>query len=84
MISQSVAVAPAIKLTTGIKNSGRNFGKKATAKQQRGIEIAPTKVWPDPPAATDDEVDAYRRFWNERFNSLDKYLDKIQNKKKSK
>ncbi|MBX9580051.1 MAG: sugar phosphate isomerase/epimerase [Gemmataceae bacterium] len=28
-----------------------------------GIEVAPTKVWPDPPAATDAEVEVYRRFW---------------------
>ncbi len=31
-----------------------------------GVEIAPTKAWPDPAAATDAEVDAYRRSWNER------------------
>ena len=31
-----------------------------------GIEVAPTKVWPQPLAATDAEVDAYRRFWNDR------------------
>jgi sugar phosphate isomerase/epimerase len=28
-----------------------------------GVEVAPTKVWPDPLAATDAEVEAYRRFW---------------------
>ena len=31
-----------------------------------GIEIAPTKIWPNPLAATDAEIDEYRRFWNER------------------
>lgn len=31
-----------------------------------GIEVAPTKVWPNPTAATDREADAYRRFWNDR------------------
>ena len=30
-----------------------------------GIEIAPTKVWPRPEVATDAEIDAYRRFWND-------------------
>lgn len=31
-----------------------------------GVEVAPTKAWPQPLAATDAEVDAYRRFWNDR------------------
>ena len=31
-----------------------------------GVEVAPTKVWPRPPEATDAEIDAYRRFWNDR------------------
>ncbi len=31
-----------------------------------GIEVAPTKVWPDPTAATDAEIDAYRRWWEDR------------------
>jgi sugar phosphate isomerase/epimerase len=30
------------------------------------IEVAPTKVWPQPLDATDAEIDAYRRFWNDR------------------
>lgn len=29
-------------------------------------------------------VDQYRQFWNVKFNSLDKYLHKIQTKNKSK
>jgi DNA-binding transcriptional ArsR family regulator len=29
-------------------------------------------------------VSQYRRYWNEKFSSLDKYLDKIQTKKKLK
>lgn len=32
----------------------------------RGVEIAPTKVWPAPLEATDTEVDAYRSFWESR------------------
>ena len=31
-----------------------------------GIEIAPTKVWPDPLAAPDAAIDAYRHFWESR------------------
>jgi len=31
-----------------------------------GIEVAPTKVWPRPLEATDAEIDAYRRFWDDR------------------
>lgn len=31
-----------------------------------GIEVAPTKVRPNPLEATDDEIAAYRRFWNDR------------------
>ncbi len=31
-----------------------------------GIEIAPTKIWPNPLAATDAEIDEYRQFWSER------------------
>jgi sugar phosphate isomerase/epimerase len=31
-----------------------------------GIEVAPTKVWPQPLDATDAEIDDYRRFWNDR------------------
>lgn len=27
------------------------------------VEVAPTKQWPDPTAATDDEVTAYRQMW---------------------
>lgn len=29
-------------------------------------------------------VDQYRQFWNIKFNSLDKYLNKVQSKRKSK
>jgi DNA-binding transcriptional ArsR family regulator len=35
-------------------------------------------------AEVESWVSQYRRFWNENFKSLDKYLDKIQNKKKTK
>ena len=28
-----------------------------------GVEIAPTKIWPKPLTASDDEIDRYRRFW---------------------
>ncbi|MFT3912214.1 MAG: metalloregulator ArsR/SmtB family transcription factor [Ferruginibacter sp.] len=31
-----------------------------------------------------DWVEQYRQFWNIKFNSLDKYLNKIQKKNKSK
>ena len=31
-----------------------------------GIEVAPTKVWPNPLTASQDEIDAYRTFWNDR------------------
>jgi sugar phosphate isomerase/epimerase len=31
-----------------------------------GIEVAPTKIWPDPVAATDTEIDAYRDSWSRR------------------
>ena len=31
-----------------------------------GIEIAPTKLWPNPLAATDAEIDNNRRFWKDR------------------
>lgn len=30
----------------------------------RGVEIAPTKIWPSPLTATDSEISAYRQFWN--------------------
>lgn len=30
----------------------------------RGVEIAPTKIWPSPFRATDSEISAYRQFWN--------------------
>ena len=30
-----------------------------------GVEVAPTKAFPDPPATTDAEVDAYRRSWED-------------------
>jgi sugar phosphate isomerase/epimerase len=32
----------------------------------RGVEIAPTKVWPKPLAVPPGDVAAYRRFWEER------------------
>lgn len=32
----------------------------------RGIEIAPTKIWPKPLDASDAEIDAYRRTWADR------------------
>jgi sugar phosphate isomerase/epimerase len=35
-----------------------------------GIEVAPTKVWPNPLAATQNEIDAYRAFWNDRGISI--------------
>jgi sugar phosphate isomerase/epimerase len=31
-----------------------------------GIEVAPTKVWPQPLEATDAEIDDYRRYWSDR------------------
>lgn len=31
-----------------------------------GVEIAPTKIWPDLTKVTEDEAGAYRRFWNDR------------------
>jgi sugar phosphate isomerase/epimerase len=31
-----------------------------------GIEVAPTKVWPQPLDATDADIDDYRRSWNDR------------------
>lgn len=31
-----------------------------------GIEVAPTKAFPDPLAATDADIDAYRRTWEDR------------------
>jgi len=31
-----------------------------------GVEVAPTKAWPDPPSASDARIDAYRRFWADR------------------
>jgi sugar phosphate isomerase/epimerase len=31
-----------------------------------GVEVAPTKLWPKPLEATDPEVVAYRRWWEER------------------
>ncbi len=31
-----------------------------------GIEVAPTKIWPNPLTATDIEIDAYRDIWNQR------------------
>ena len=36
----------------------------------RGIEIAPTKVWPSPLEASDAALDAYRRFWEARGISI--------------
>jgi sugar phosphate isomerase/epimerase len=30
-----------------------------------GVEVAPTKVWPQPLAATDAEIDGYRQFWTD-------------------
>ncbi len=30
------------------------------------VEVAPTKEWPAPLEASDQQVDAYRRFWNDR------------------
>jgi sugar phosphate isomerase/epimerase len=32
----------------------------------KGIEVAPTKVWPAPLEATSAQVDAYRQFWESR------------------
>jgi sugar phosphate isomerase/epimerase len=31
-----------------------------------GVEVAPTKLWPDPTAATDAEIDTVRRTWADR------------------
>jgi sugar phosphate isomerase/epimerase len=36
----------------------------------KGVEIAPTKKWPDLSKVSDAQVDAYRRFWNERGISV--------------
>lgn len=35
-------------------------------QQVTGVEIAPTKIRPDPLNATERELDAYRTFWSER------------------
>jgi sugar phosphate isomerase/epimerase len=31
-----------------------------------GVEVAPTKMWPDPTAASDDAIDEVRNFWSAR------------------
>ena len=31
-----------------------------------GVELAPTKIWPDLTKVTEDEAGAYRKFWNDR------------------
>ncbi len=31
-----------------------------------GVEVAPTKIWPDPTAVDEEEIAAYRRWWKER------------------
>ncbi len=31
-----------------------------------GVEIAPTKMWPSPQDATNEQIDAYRKEWNDR------------------
>ena len=31
-----------------------------------GVEVAPTKIWPQPLRATDREIEAYRNFWESR------------------
>ena len=36
----------------------------------RGIEIAPTKIWPKPLEATESEIGAYRRWWSDRGISI--------------
>lgn len=41
-------------------------GRVLTDLGVTGIEVAPTKAFPDPPAATDAEIDAYRRAWEDR------------------
>lgn len=41
-------------------------GRVLTDLGVSGIEVAPTKAFPDPPAATDAQVDAYRRTWEDR------------------
>ena len=51
-------------------------------QEQKGREIYchfnPVKV-----KEVADWANQYSQFWNEKFNSLDKYLDKIQSKKTS-
>ncbi|MDY6939777.1 MAG: sugar phosphate isomerase/epimerase [Cyanobacteriota bacterium] len=32
----------------------------------RGVEIAPTKIWPSPLTASDTEIAEYKQFWNRR------------------
>jgi sugar phosphate isomerase/epimerase len=36
------------------------------ARSLRGVEVAPTKIWPAPLAAPPETLDTYRRFWNEQ------------------
>ena len=52
-------------------------------QEQKGREIY-YYFKPEKMKEVADWVNQYSRFWNDKFNSLDKYLDKIQSKNKSK
>jgi DNA-binding transcriptional ArsR family regulator len=51
-------------------------------KQQGRERFCEAKL--DKLSEVSDWLDDYRKYWNLRFNSLDKYLQKVQSKNKSK
>lgn len=59
-------------MRTAISNIAWNADEETMAAallqqyQVAGVEIAPTKIWPDPLAATVADLRAYRRFWEAR------------------
>jgi DNA-binding transcriptional ArsR family regulator len=51
-------------------------------KQQGRERICEAKL--DKLSEVSDWIDQYRQYWNVKFNSLDKYLQKVQSKNQSK
>jgi D-psicose/D-tagatose/L-ribulose 3-epimerase len=48
------------------KEADATVAEMFVSRGLKGIEIAPTKVWPNPTSVSDGEIDSYRSWWADR------------------
>src|SRR5690554_191812 len=57
--------------------------KAGLIERSREAQYRPCRLQPEPLKGVDEWMGQYRKFWEESFNRLDNYLNKIQTKEKN-